>query len=555
MTPSSGDNAVVGPCPARPGPPGRRELALVGALLLAIAVAYLVSVPGVLLLNPDTAVYMGLGRSLARGDGYTFNFKPYAKYPPVFPAMVSAVFLAAGEHIWLLQAMVALCGVGALLAAYGLVRGRAGPGAAAGVVVLSALSSWFWAHASVYLRADVPYAFVSLLALWAAERQLRAPRLSWMRWAGVAALVVVALYTHMVGVALVAGISLGALCARAAGRPAWRRLAAAAMVGVAGLAATGYWLYRGRDISNPMANYGKHASVLPRGQMGSEASAADRAALRLQEWLRTPLNMDDEKATRGLALVACAVLLVPGLAVGFGRWRSGAEFYLCAYFAVSTFAGGPTGGARYVVPVVPLLFYYGYESLRVLGGAVGAAFGPRGRRVVPRVVLGVAVVMIASYGVYVRAKGKRGASKFEAERRERDRNRNTTWRAAAARVRREMAEVDAPLVYPGSGNTWAKLHYFADVPVAEVRFDHVGARALRAMAEQGADFVLDDVENEHCRRRLGPLLRDYPRCFRQVEEFREGETRLVLYRIDRAELEAALRELEEAGPPEPREGA
>jgi hypothetical protein len=362
----------------------------------------------------------------------------------------------------------------------------------------------------------------------------------------VAALTLLALYTHMVGVALVAGIVLGAVFAREWQHGLRRRLVAAAIIGAVGLAATGYWLYRGRDISNPMANYGKHAGALPRGQMGSEGTVTGRAALRLTEWLMTPLNMDDEKATAPLAVAAFAVLIVPGLFVGFGRYRSCMEFYLCAHFAVSALGGGPTGGPRYVLPVVPLLFYYGGVSLDVLGSVIGSFFGRRGRTWGGRLLVGLCAGMILAYAVYVRAKADRGASKFERERRERDRVRVAVWRAAGERVRQAVAEAEGGLVYPGSGNTWAKLHYFADVPVAEVRFQHVRERAMRAMLEQGADFVFDDVTNDHCRRRLDPLLGEHGECFEKLAEFRKGDNHLVLYRLDREKLRAALAEAEAA---------
>jgi hypothetical protein len=540
------DRKTTPATPAAQGRESRRGRATVVVIFVLIAVLFVAQVPGVFLVNPDSTVYLGVARSLARGEGYTFNFKPYAKYPPVYPLMLAGVFATAGEDFRAMQTVTALTGVLALVAAYALVKARSGRWPALAVVLLTAMCSWFQSHASVYIRADVPYTMFSLAALWYAERWLRARNVSWARWAIVAMLTVLALYTHMVGVALVAGIAAGAVFAREWKHGLRRRLVAAAIIGAVGLAATGYWLYRGRDISNPMANYGKHAGALPKGQMGSEGTVTGRAALRLTEWLMTPLNMDDEKATAPLAVTAFAVLIVPGLFVGFGRYRSCMEFYLCAYFAISVLGGGPTGGPRYTLPMVPLLFYYGGVSLDVLGSVIGSFFGRRGRTWVPRVLVGVCAGMILAYATYVRVKADRGASKFEHERRERDRVRTAVWKRAAERVRQAVAETDDALVFPGSGNTWAKLHYFADVPMAEVRFQHVRERAMRAMLEQGADFVFDDVTNDHCRRRLDPLLREHGECFEKLAEFTEGENHLVLYRLDRAKLRAELAETESA---------
>ena len=152
---------------------GRRGTVVVALVFALLAALFIAQVPGVLLVNPDSAVYMGLGRSLARGEGYRFNFQPYAKYPPGYPLLLAAVYATAGESVWAMQALTALCGVGALAAAYALVKPRAGRWPALGVAVLTAACSWFQAHACVTIRADVPYAMLALATLWAAERQIR----------------------------------------------------------------------------------------------------------------------------------------------------------------------------------------------------------------------------------------------------------------------------------------------------------------------------------------------------------------------------------------------
>ncbi|NQT85511.1 hypothetical protein HQ560_02025, partial [bacterium] len=51
--------------------------ATVAVVFLLILVAYLLSIPGVWSVHSDSAIYLGLGRSLARGDGYTFNCAPF----------------------------------------------------------------------------------------------------------------------------------------------------------------------------------------------------------------------------------------------------------------------------------------------------------------------------------------------------------------------------------------------------------------------------------------------------------------------------------------------
>ncbi len=529
--------------------PKRFRLFVVLVFVL-IAVLFVAQVPGVLLVNPDSAVYMALGRSLARGGGYRFNFQPYAKYPPVYPAMLAAVYATAGESIRAMQTLTALAGVGALVAAYALVKARAGRGPALGVAVLTAACTWFQSHASVHIRADVPYTMFAMVALWYAERQIRSPRWSWLKWAAVALLATVALYTHLAGAALVAAVGAGALFSNERSRPVARRIASAALVGALAAAAVAYWLHRGSLVANPTANYSKHTTLLPVEQMGKPASPLERASKRLQEWARAPLSLDDDKVTLPVAAVLLGLLVVPGLAAGFRRPRSAAEFYVVAHFAISYVGGGPTGHERYVLPVVPLLFYYGYVSLRLWGRAIGGLFrSPGAARVLPRALVATAAVLALVQGITIRARCKRGAAKLSPKRRERDRRRVAAWQRAGERVRRAVGDTDA-VVYPGSGNTWAKLHYFSGCRLGEVWYTwDIGVRCLRQMRDQGAQFVFDDVTNAHCRRRLDPLLRDHPQCFRRLDEYNDGENHWVLYRLDREQLQKVLAAIDR--PPKP----
>ena len=564
MTPSE---TTSPPKDAGAAPPTGRAAWPVLAVFALIAAAYVASVPGVLLVNPDTAVYMGLGRSLARGHGYRFNFEPYAKYPPVYPLMLAAVYATAGEHIGAMQALGALSGVVALLAACALVKARAGTWPALAVALLAAACSWFQSHAAVHIRPDVPYAMFSLAALWYAERRIRAAPWSWPRWGLVVLLALAALATHLVGVALIAAVAAGAVLAARRTATLRQSLLAAALVAGLGLAAVALWLHLGSRIDNPMANYRKHAGLLPKEQTGQKATLAGRAARRLHEWLVTPLNRkverpDDDDATEDAGsgqpgtpvsdplppavAVLVALLVVPGLAAGFWRQRSCAEFYLVAYFAATTLAGGPTGGHRYVLPVVPLLLYYGYASLRLLGRALGRLLaGPRGAVVVSRLLVAAAGLYVLGYGIHVRARCRRGASKFSRERREKDRRRVATWAAAAAAVRKHVPPT--AIVFPSSGNTWAKLHYFAERRMATILFADVGEQCLRSMLARGAEFFFVDHTNERSMERAPPLLDGYPKVFLPIPDARTEHW--SLYRIDRVRLRAAVGALDAGGPP------
>ena len=72
----------------RVGGPSRRQVGVALGVLAAIAVLYVASLPDALIVNPDSMQFLGLGRSLAHGDGYTLNGQAYGKFPPVLPLLL-----------------------------------------------------------------------------------------------------------------------------------------------------------------------------------------------------------------------------------------------------------------------------------------------------------------------------------------------------------------------------------------------------------------------------------------------------------------------------------
>ncbi len=190
----------------------RRETVVAVAVLVLAAGVYIASVPGILFVKPDSAVYMSTARSLARGEGYAYNHARLGKYPPVFPLMLCLVYRSCGQDIRAMQFIVASCGAGALLFAWLLVRARSGARTALAVLALTATCTWFQSHSSAYILAGAPYALFSLAALWLAERAVRAEErlvLHWLLAAGVGA---AAILTHVTGVALIPKTARSGFC-------------------------------------------------------------------------------------------------------------------------------------------------------------------------------------------------------------------------------------------------------------------------------------------------------------------------------------------------------
>ncbi|MFP4057190.1 MAG: glycosyltransferase family 39 protein [Candidatus Brocadiia bacterium] len=543
MTPSETAPATSTESPQPHAPTRARRLGAalaMAGILLCFAFAYVDSITPTFLINPDSAIYMGLGRSLARGDGYTFNATPYGKYPPTFPVILAGVYLVAGQSVWGMQLAVALCGLGALLATYGLVRPRAGVVPALTIAVLTGACSWFVSHAVLLVRADVPYAFFSLAALWYAERQLRSSRFSVLRWVLAGLLGAVAVLTHMVGTSLVIGLVVGALLARrAAGRTVRQRLVAAALVGLLCGGATGLWMLRVWSVGK----YASYRTLVSAATRRTHEVPLYRLRLRLREWVTTPLGLEYHEMPWAVAAGAFALLVLPGLVDGLVRRRGCAEFYLAAFFVISTCFGGEGGHERYVVPIVPLLLYFGYESLGVLGRGLGAVFGARTEGVeaprpgcLARAVMVLAVVGILGSAVYTRVRYTRGAEALAPDERQGHAEEHRAFQAMADYIRQHVPE-DAVL-YGSSGGATSVYYYYLDRPIIRPTPGEMGLRALRRLRDSDVDYVVSEVLTMKGEDRIDSMLALCRQCLEHVH----GESGCDLWRVNQRAVRRTLAE-------------
>ena len=116
--------------------------------------------------TPDSALYLELGESLARGGGYVFNGEMHTYVPPGYPALVAVVARVFGESFLHYRILMALLGALTALAGYLLVFRLTGPDTAFLAGGLFALNHTLLHNASC-TSSDVPFALVSLVGLHA----------------------------------------------------------------------------------------------------------------------------------------------------------------------------------------------------------------------------------------------------------------------------------------------------------------------------------------------------------------------------------------------------
>ena len=339
--------------PTGPGhdPKERRQAILV---LAALAVLYLLTLNNQWAIEPDSAVYLTLGRSIAEGRGMEFNGGPAGGIPPLLPVLIAGSRLLFGPAYWPINLAISLFGLGTALLAYLTVR-RLAPEVGAGDVrlALAALlitgSSARLLVDSTRILTDVPCTFFVALGLYAFVRA-RQGHWAWC-WAGLGAMLL-ATAARLPAVVILVGLFVGlALEFR---REGYRRRLLATLAGMVGVAAgaLGWWfLVRGRSIGGP--DY--FVTIFERFQFGLR----ERWVQLAEGPFRLPGALCE--AITGQELQWFNV--VPTSLILFGLWtaaRRGQWVLVCPVIAFVAFLLGLGGSAvapRYLLPVMPMLVY------------------------------------------------------------------------------------------------------------------------------------------------------------------------------------------------------
>ncbi len=124
----------------------RRPPVLRLTVVAVLGVGYLLLVNGYWHFQPDSAVYLTLGRNLAEGRGYVFNGVPHTKYPGGMGCYLAALMQVSRSFWWLnaVQCVTLLAGLGVLYLALGRVATRS---TALLVVLLTGVAFWYHEYA------------------------------------------------------------------------------------------------------------------------------------------------------------------------------------------------------------------------------------------------------------------------------------------------------------------------------------------------------------------------------------------------------------------------
>jgi 4-amino-4-deoxy-L-arabinose transferase-like glycosyltransferase len=354
-------------------------------VIMAVVALYASFVNNKLKFGSDSVDYYRLAQSICAGEGYTIEGRFVSKWPPVTPTLLAVGLGVFGNEIAgqkILLGAVALLG---LVVAYRLLGQRGNSRLSALAVILTAVSFPFiyWV---MDLSSEGAYFLFTMLALWLGQRAFAEPPK--VRWAILTGLCMgLAILSRTVGISLLAGFGLFAVINLIRHRQAALRPTLLALIPALIIAGGWFWYGKMQGGEGSVAAYSKYGFrpdiYDPTGKAGLKTSLAQitqnvkgyafifsipDASVRMKK-----MNRLNAKGLLSLAIMSLAVI---GYAYHLYRRTDLAECYLLAYAGILLLFNWYD--IRYVVPVLPLLFYYlGWTINRLGERLTGPQWRPR----------------------------------------------------------------------------------------------------------------------------------------------------------------------------------
>ncbi len=378
------------PAPITPRPwqaglrlaPRRGYTLVLVAVLLGITVFHLATLrPGFSWFD-DVPAYVQHAQNIAEGEPYAatgyvqnpYNFIAPKAYPPGYPLLLAPLIAVFGVNVLVLKVAMIVLLMGALFVAAQLFKDDLPLGPLCALLVVIGLHPFFWERAPTVM-SDVPFllfAYLSLLLYRKAQREAANAR----RMVGWALLLAACVY-YTAAIRPLGLILLPCFLAYDVLRT--RRLSPVLLIVIG----AGVVFYGGRALLGLFAAPGAGASGYD--QLVQEAffdrlgQTGRRVYVRLVGYAR---NVDALWANGYARPVQHALFLLslPLFAVGFGQRvrRAGLTEVFFLGYALALLPW-PFGKIRYLIPLIPLYFFYLFLGAAWAGRHLEARLGRRAR--------------------------------------------------------------------------------------------------------------------------------------------------------------------------------
>ncbi len=346
----------------------KKKLSVVLWLLLPLGALYALTIVNYWKPTSDSALYIVAAKSIVRGQGYSYQGF-LTSPPPLFSLLLSPVIALLGYNFAAMRALIASTALGSALLVYLLLRPKTEPVITFAVTFLAACSFPVLFEITRIL-SDIPYMFFSLSALFFAGAYADEKKV--LSWRGILTTVFITLacFTRQAGLALLLGVcGYFLLEGFVKGRlNFWSRKALFVLL-VFSVAAGG-WRLRNKSIPEQQRFVYEHVRE-------KYQNTPPAIPLSLKFFVRNgkyyarllaKTVMGPYLYIAGQPLLITLILLL-GFSRCFFRQRGLFEYYVLIYAGTYLSFGGMQG-ERYLVPVIPFVFFYFFKGIKVLGGLI-----------------------------------------------------------------------------------------------------------------------------------------------------------------------------------------
>lgn len=313
-------------------------------------------------LSGDNAQFLVLGQSIAMGKGLSHinegTPSPHTKYPFLFPVMLAGVHMLFPFSWVAPKVLVLLLGVfGTYFLARVLMREYPGP-IALSVIALTVVSPEILKY-SHFVLSEVPYYFVSFVALFFYSRFRRSEKRSDLAIAFLIA--VVSYYTRTIGITLVLALIVSEVLQKRF------RISAVLLVAFVILAAP--WAMRNQAVGTGDSYASQFLRSNPYDFESPQLTPVELVTVRMKENIRKYVSKEypigvltwyqTVPGSPPLAAgIVVSLLTLFGVVRALGERRDILAVYAAVYIGVCLVWPEVWASLRFLVPLLPLLFLF-----------------------------------------------------------------------------------------------------------------------------------------------------------------------------------------------------
>lgn len=314
----------------------------------------------------DSAIYISLGKSIAAGSGYYYMGLPHAKYPFIFPLMLSPIIALFNLNFLLMRFLIIVLTISSIYLSYTLFKKFADERMAFFIMLLTGFSSTLL-HVSTWILSEIPYMLFSLYTLYFMAKY--SEEKNYFTRTGIlsSTFLLTAIFTRMMGITLF----IAFLCHFLFNKDIKNNIKKAVLVGLIASIPLCFWFYRSHLINKNIPFQPEYRGVLSyekefflkvpddiHSESISFKDLTQKIKSNLRMYSQNISNIMVKKVPFEKSRLFITLLSLYGLCWCFVKRRTVIEYYLSFYLIACVIWWFNQHPQRFLAPVIPFLFYY-----------------------------------------------------------------------------------------------------------------------------------------------------------------------------------------------------